>query len=163
MYMETIYPDLIHGFNSKQKLQRFCNSIPDGISYAKKTLLFYHGCIIHGDLFREKTCPILSCKATPRTANPFGVDYVEMHMKFEALKASILKKYAGIIDHIEVMYSCDFQALKRTTLKQFIENLPLPPKKRLIPRDAVRGGRCDTFVTSADCSKEKQLFYKDAS
>ena len=84
-------------------------------------------------------------------------------MKFEALRASILKKYAGTIERDEIMYSCDFQELKRTTLKTFIENLPLRNRQCLIPQDPVRGGRCDTFVTAADCSKEFQLFYKDAS
>ena len=74
-------------------------------------------------------------------------------MKFEALKASILKKYAGTIEKIEVMYSCDFQSMKRSVLKEFVENLPLAPKQRLIPREAVRGGRCDTFATSADSVK----------
>ena len=44
-------------------------------------------------------------------------------MKFEALKAAILKKYVGTIEHVEVMYSCDFQAMKRTVLKEFIGNL----------------------------------------
>ena len=84
-------------------------------------------------------------------------------MKFEALKASILKKYAGTIEKIEVMYSCDFQSMKRSILKEFVENLPLAPKQHLIPREAVRWGCCDTFATTADSTKESQLFYKDAS
>ena len=64
---------------------------------------------------------------------------------------------------IEVMYSCDFQHLKRTTLKPFIDSLPLPPKYRLIPREAVRGGRTDVFVVMKDASKDEKIFYKDAS
>ena len=71
-------------------------------------------------------------------------------MKFEALKASILKKYVGTIEKIEVMYSCDFQSMKRYLFKEFVENLPLEPKQRLIPREAVHGGRCDTFASSAE-------------
>ena len=60
-------------------------------------------------------------------------------MKFEALRASILKKYAGTIERVEIMYSCDFQELKRTTLKTFIENLPLPNRQRLIPETRCEG------------------------
>ena len=60
-----------------------------------------------------------------------------MHEKFEVLKESILKKYVGIIENVIVKWSCDWQHEKRTTLKEFIKTLPLPPKKRLIPRDTV--------------------------
>ena len=69
------------------------------------------------------------------TTNPFGVEYQQLHDKFEALKEAILKEYTGTIDNIQVEWSCDFQQAKRTTLKSFIETLPLPPKQRLVPRD----------------------------
>ena len=46
-----------------------------------------------------------------------------------------MKKYIGIIDQIVVQWSCDFQREKRTKLQSFIENLSLPPKYRLVPRD----------------------------
>ena len=32
-YLEQSYPDILHGFNTKTKLPRFCNAIPDAISY----------------------------------------------------------------------------------------------------------------------------------
>ena len=40
MYMETKFPDLQHTFNTRRKLERFCNSIPDAISYSAKTLFY---------------------------------------------------------------------------------------------------------------------------
>ena len=43
MYLQTVHSDLIHAFNTKRKMPRFCNSIPDGVSYAAKTLFYYHG------------------------------------------------------------------------------------------------------------------------
>ena len=42
-FLETKYSDILHGFNSKARLPRFCNSILDAISYEAKTLFYYHG------------------------------------------------------------------------------------------------------------------------
>ena len=67
--------------------------------------------------------------------NPFGIPYQQLHDKFEALKLEILNKYKGTIDTIVIEWACDFQKANRTTLKSFIETLPLPPKQRLVPRD----------------------------
>ena len=150
-----------------------------------KTLLSLVQCVIHGDLFRGEnhTCPLLSHKVSPLSLSPFGIPYQEMHEKFEVLKESILKKYVGIIENVIVKWSCDWQHEKRTTLKEFIKTLPLPPKKRLIPRDGeefnklefhfccinsclnlgVRGGRTESFILAADSTADTQLYYKDAS
>ena len=51
-HLEGKYPDIIHGFNCKTKLPRFCNSIPDGISYNAKTLFYYHG--VSFELYNSK-------------------------------------------------------------------------------------------------------------
>ena len=84
--------------------------------------------------------------------------YFTLNYKWEDYLAYIIA-YNLII----LTISSNFQSMKRSALKEFVENLPLAPKQRLIPREAVRGGRCDTFATSADSTKESQLFYKDAS
>ena len=92
--------------------------------------------MIHGDLFRKNhICLLLSHKVNPLSLSPFGIKYQEIHDKFKVLKDSILKKYVGVIEHIIVKWSCDWQQEKQTTLKEFIKTLSLPPKKRLIPRD----------------------------
>ena len=163
-FLETQYEDILHGWNSKDPLPRFCNSVADAISYKARTLFYYHGCVIHGDIFRpDKPCPLMNCNITPNSKNPFGWKYADLHEKFELLKENILKKHGDIIDNIHVEWSCDFQNLKRTVIKDFIKSLPLQPNKRLIPREAVRGGRCDTFFTYKDANLETQLFYKDAN
>ena len=181
-YLEQEVPDLQHGFNTKTKLMRFCNSTPDAIryksrtsnklnffalflfffffSYEKKTLWYYHGvscmqnihshnltntvfqpyqCVVHGDLFRGVTCPNMNANDTPLSKNPWGDVYIDIYEKFENLKKSILKEYPGVIEHIQVVWSCDFQRQCSTDLAKFVQNLPLPPKYRLVPRDAVRG------------------------
>ena len=91
--------------------------------------------MFHGDLFRGTKCPLLSCKVDEFSTNPYGVPYQQINDKFEALKTAILKKYEGVIDEVVVCWSCDFQKLKSSTIKTFIETLPLPPKYRLVPRD----------------------------
>ena len=72
---------------------------------------------------------------TPLSTNPYGIEYQQIHDKFEALKKAILEKYVGVISSIEVMWSCQWDKLKKTTLKSFIETLSLPPKFRLVPRN----------------------------
>ena len=120
--------------------------------------------MVHGDLFREGVkCSIMSSKMTPTSHNPYGEQYLDIFSKFERLKENILKTYPDIIKHIEVMWSCQFQEIKRTTLKEFIASLSLPPKTRLVPRDSVRGGKTETFLTMKNSSKDEQIFYKDAS
>ena len=42
-HLQREFPDINHAWNTKSKLPRFCNSIPDAISYQAKTLFYYHG------------------------------------------------------------------------------------------------------------------------
>ena len=97
------------------------------------------------------------------SVNPFGEPYIDLFDKFENLKRNILETYPDIIKHIEVMWSCDWQKLKRYELKDFISKLSLPPKYRLVPRDGLRGGKTETFVTMKNASLNEKILYKDAS
>ena len=147
---EYKYPDLISGFNTKSRLPHFCNSIPDAISYESKTLFYFHGvkiftfsmlmqtewnylifpfqCVIHGDLFREgRTCPLMHSKITKLSKNPYQQQYLELHNKFERLQQNILETYPDIITEIQVMWSCDWQALKKTSYKNSFPICPCPP------------------------------------
>ena len=120
--------------------------------------------MIHGDLFREgHHCPLMNSKLCKDSENPYGHKYIDLFEKFERLKENILEKYFDIVQNIQVMWSCDWTILKNTKLKEFISTLSLPPKYRLVPRDAVPGGRTDTFCTIADSSETRQIFYQDAS
>ena len=119
--------------------------------------------MIHGDLFREKRCPLLNSKIDKTCENPYGQRYLDLHTKFERLKENILETYPEIIENIQICWSCDWQEKKKNELKDFISSLSLPPRYRLIPRDGVRGGRTDTFSTIKDASETEQIFYKDAS
>ena len=91
-------------------------------------------------------CPLMSPKQTLLSFNPGGmITFTELHQDFINLKADILKTYQGKIDIVHVMESCRFLKLRKGFLKSFITPLPMP--QRLKPRNAVRGGRVETFVT----------------
>ena len=59
-YLENIYPDLLHAFNTgKEKLPRLLNSTPDAYCPSEKLWIYFHGCAIHGNLILKDSCAIL--------------------------------------------------------------------------------------------------------
>ena len=124
--------------------------------------MYFISCFWHGDFHcLGHKCPLLNSKLNALSKNPSGEIYSELHQKFETLKENILTQYKDEIQNVHVMHSCTFLEKKKLFLKKYIKPLGIPPNYRLKPRQAVRGGRSETYMTFLDSSPDIKLFYKD--
>ena len=90
-----------------------------------------------------KPCPYLALKTTGSDCNFYGQWYSQLESNFEKLKASILRNCRHLVDTIEVVYQCEFEAEARTPGTKeylFFNSGNLKANSKPAPQMAVRDG-----------------------
>lgn len=112
----------------------------DGKEYVFEML----GCAVHGHcvgLESDETCPLTS-RFAAHDKNPFGVPMYEAYKAWEKKKSL----YDSLSPNVELIFvwECQFKKEKQENenVRLFLSTLNLP-EERLVPRFALRGGRCE--------------------
>ncbi len=134
----------------------------DGFDERTKSVLEYNGCVVHGHSIEHPDCRL--CKGMrPADKNPYGRTLEDVHRQWERKKAIILK--AGL--SLSVMWECVWEAKKKSDpdVQEFLEEFYAEgrPKERLALRDALRGGRTESYCLLYDVNKtpDRVLSYID--
>ena len=84
------------------------------------------------------------------------------------MKRSILRDCAHLVDKIEVVYQCEFDAAVRTPgtpQHQFFNSSPQLAKSKVLPkmviRDGLRGGCVELYSLSAEADEDHEVCYYD--
>ena len=174
------------------RCQKFKKSIPDAYSPKACKLFYAHGCQVHGHfVFVDavnapnsvpststtaqapitgymKPCPYLALEKTGSDCNFYGQRYSQLESNFEKLKASILRDCCHLVDTIEVVYQCEFEAAARTPgTKEYLffnhGNLKVnsKPPPQMAVRDGLRGGCVELYSLKAEADHDHDVSYFD--
>lgn len=118
----------------------------DGYCEEKNIAYEFLGCVVHCHWMINRDCP-LTRGLRPIDCNPFGESPWKVHNRFDTKRFLLEKKY-GIV--VKTMWECEWMALKKredNIRKMLCEWYILHgrPQSRLVIRQALRGGRVETF------------------
>ena len=136
--------------------RKFGAIIPDMIAEnnEEKIAYFFHGCQVHGHF--DPRCTINSPFSNRNTKNMFKKTFGEMEKRFAMQREVLLRKYN--FTQVVLIWECQFNRMKnppKDETNQYIlkENVVIKaalaqtcakrPKERLIPRQALRGGKVE--------------------
>ena len=143
--------------HSKFGQKRYKSCIPDLVVKGKSqtTAMFYHGCFYH------------CCQLCPDGLRNNGNEKEsrEEIIKKDKVKLKKLKEEVPGIN-IKVIYGCEFQnqvsnpsRLMTSFLKFYSKNDR--PKQRIKPRNALRGGRCESFCPYYEACEDEEIVHID--
>jgi hypothetical protein len=130
----------------------------DGYCEKTKRAWEFLGCLMHCHWYENPNCP-LTKGFTLSDNNPFSQSPESVFRRFQS-KLALLKS-RGI--STEVMWECEWSKMieQNEEIKSFLQNKVKIPPKRLAIRDALRGGRCETFRMKYEKKQGKKLLYID--
>jgi hypothetical protein len=169
-FMEKKYPNILHGYNTEKQV-KFDRMVPDGYCPVTKTVFYYHGCVEHGHLPQKlklnTVCPHMCKSDTANSKNFRKKTFGDLERDFDR-KINLLKtKFVNDVKHVELIYQCEWEALLKNPTSEEFEfyngEFNHRPKKRMIIRDFLRGGRTEMFEVSYDNDNTEDFYYKDVN
>jgi len=145
-YVKTSHPNLICA-SATGRQERVGSYYLDGYCPDTKTAFEFLGCLCHCHYKITLDCPLskgLSCDAK----NPFGESAARVVSRWRNKKKFLEEQ--GI--SVTYIWECQWTAMKKSPstsadqerLKRYLERYE-PPPRRLVIREALRGGRCEAF------------------
>ena len=135
--------------------RRFKHLIPDGYDEKENIVYFYNGCYYHN---HDKDVCLSS--------RPLGKKLRDEEEDFSGRLKKFTKKYPAI--RIEIMWECQWSEKKKNNpaIVQWFQENPWaenPPLRRLIPREAMRGGHAEVyhFFWEKKENPHEELIYAD--
>ena len=159
-----------HAFNSKFGQKRFGNYHVDLFSEKLNVAINFGGCLYH---FHEPCTANINKNRTPTTKNFLGKTCLEQQEADEKFIAFMSQNFPSV--RLEFMNACDWNTKKRVKEKNkktmwynfkrkyrdvYWDKRPL---KKLIPREAVRGGALEVYNLMFDKSENlnEDVFFTD--
>lgn len=176
-FMEYQYPDksFLSAFNN-QKGQKFFPLKPydddpnprgtyvDLYSPITKQVFFFNGCFFHNHCTNCKIYP----NRTLSEVHGSGKTYGQLQNFFENRIVQLLFQHATEIDEVTTIWECQYKELKEKEpiLSYLNYNYPKAhPRRRLCPRQAVRGAFFDTygFKWSKELFPNQKCYFLDVN
>lgn len=163
----------VHSKYTSLKQKSFGRMSVDIYIEETNTVINFLGCHFHG-------CPCMLKRpgVTWESKNCFGESYGDLNKKQKDQDRQLVQKFGISRCHLQHIWECEYDLLKEgdtshltpekkvisTQLRLFLQlQEGSRPLARLAPRDALRGGRTETYVMAADATPDHDLAYVDYS
>lgn len=173
-FIESENPDKkLYSAYTSNKPKAFGRIIPDLYVEDTHEIFQFHGCYFHGC-----TCVVKIPGITWESQNFRNEKFSSLRDRTLAQKELLIENYNFEEKNIHEMWECQYDKLKtavietlpkedqdlarrlQTFLNDYYVNRPL---NRLAPREAMRGGRTETYALAADFKEGYELAYVDYS
>jgi len=125
---------------SPEGIKRLCNLIPDVAS--DNFAAWFHGCAVHAHF----PCPNNPDSKKETTTNPWGKTHIELQQKWDN-DMSVIKKRFPTFTFL-IVWECEWNKIKQDNPKigSFLREENLRPKKRMVPRDAMKNAITQVYA-----------------